>query len=236
MRKRLTGKEEGLAGLWNFEDGTARDASGNARHGTLFGNARVVTTDPAAASLLVASETPPKPAPPANALATVPANGRDAAGWWIAGALTLIVGLLAWLVVMLRRSGIGGSQLLPAASAHALLPESDALANQDLKELALAELTEFAKQSLVQGLYSQRNALLETHQKAQQELAELEARLVSLHLSDRVQAYEQHIGELEKQLETRSGEVRELTTATLLLLRRKLEEEKQLEHKTSRFN
>jgi hypothetical protein len=37
-------------------------------------------------------------------------------------------------------------------------------------------------------------------------------------------------------LETRTGEVRELTSATLLLLRRKLEEEKQLERKTNRFN
>ena len=106
----------------------------------------------------------------------------------------------------------------------------------ELKERALAELTEFAKQSLVQGLFSQRNVLLETHQKAQLELAELEARLVSLHLSDRVQAYEKRIAELEKELESRSGEVRELTRATLLLLRKKLEEEKQLERKTGRFN
>ena len=35
------------------------------------------------------------------------------------------------------------------------------------------------------------------------------------------------IADLERELETRSGEVRELTNATLLLLRRKLDEEKQ---------
>jgi signal transduction histidine kinase/ligand-binding sensor domain-containing protein/CheY-like chemotaxis protein len=39
--KRLTGKEEGLAGLWNFADGTAADASPGGHHGKLFGGARV---------------------------------------------------------------------------------------------------------------------------------------------------------------------------------------------------
>jgi PAS domain S-box-containing protein len=42
MFKRLTGKEEGLAGLWNFADGTARDASPAGHHGQLFGTAKVV--------------------------------------------------------------------------------------------------------------------------------------------------------------------------------------------------
>ncbi|MEW6158964.1 MAG: LamG-like jellyroll fold domain-containing protein [Verrucomicrobiota bacterium] len=42
---RLTGKEEGLAALWNFDDGTARDASTNRYHGTLKGNARVVVAE-----------------------------------------------------------------------------------------------------------------------------------------------------------------------------------------------
>lgn len=248
MRKRLTGKEDGLAGLWNFEDGTANDSSPDAFRGKLVGNARVVTADVPADSQLVASEPihpmhPGLVSPPANAMANVPTNGRDAAAWWIAGSLTLIVGLLAWLVLMLRRSGVGTPKLLPSASAQALLVEGgaaptgvDPIADQKLKERALADLTEFAKQSLVQGLYSQRNALMETQQKAQRELAELEARLVALQLPDRIQAYEQRIAELENELEMRSGEVRELTSATLLLLRRKLEEEKQLERKSNRFN
>jgi ligand-binding sensor domain-containing protein/signal transduction histidine kinase len=42
MFKDLTGKEEGLAGLWNFEDGSARDASPAAHHGDLIGQAKVV--------------------------------------------------------------------------------------------------------------------------------------------------------------------------------------------------
>jgi ligand-binding sensor domain-containing protein len=42
MFKNLTGSEPGLVGLWNFNDGTARDASTNGHHGTFNGNARVV--------------------------------------------------------------------------------------------------------------------------------------------------------------------------------------------------
>ena len=42
MFKRLTGKEEGLTHLWNFDDGTANDSSSNAHHGRLIGNAKTV--------------------------------------------------------------------------------------------------------------------------------------------------------------------------------------------------
>src|SRR5262245_36531955 len=45
----LTGKEPGLAGWWNFDDGTARDASPGAHHGKLSGQVVVVpATLPAA--------------------------------------------------------------------------------------------------------------------------------------------------------------------------------------------
>ena len=40
--KNLTGKEVGLAGLWNFEDGTANDVSTAAHHGKLMDQAKVV--------------------------------------------------------------------------------------------------------------------------------------------------------------------------------------------------
>jgi hypothetical protein len=163
--------------------------------------------------------------------------------WWIAAGLASIAGLLAWLAVMLRRSGLGSSNLLSPASMRALPPGNAApatgvapLAPEEMKQRALAELTDFAKQSLVQGLYSQRIALLEAQQKAQQELAELETRLLALHLPDRIQAYEKRIAELEKQLETRGDELRELTHATLHVLRQKLEEEKQKPGSASRLN
>src|SRR5438874_1992656 len=39
MFKNLTGQEEGLVGLWNFEDGSANDASPAGHHGKLMGQA-----------------------------------------------------------------------------------------------------------------------------------------------------------------------------------------------------
>lgn len=152
-----------------------------------------------------------------------------AALWWIMGALTLIIGLLAWLILALRRGAPGASTaLLPPAGNPPQLTH----------EKALAELTEFAKQSLVQGLYEQRNALLDTQRKAQQALIQLEQRLAALQLphQERLRAYELRIAELEKELETRGEEVRELTQATLLLVRRKLEEERGLGIRRDQFN
>lgn len=242
MRRRLTGREAGLEALWNFDDGTPKDSGPWSHHGKLVGNARVVTPDESAAAQLVAVETTPDPAP-ATTVATASPTSRDAVVWWIAGTLTVIVGLLAWLVLTLKRREVTAVQVLPAGPEPRLLNEGasqpaggNAVTNQELKERALAELTEFAKQSLVQGLYSQRNALLETQRQAQQELAQLEARLVALQLPDRIQAYEKRIADLELELASRSGEVRELISATLSLMRQKLEQEKQLERKTGRLN
>lgn len=42
MFRRLNGNEPGLLGLWNFDDGTARDSSTANRHGRLVGQAKVV--------------------------------------------------------------------------------------------------------------------------------------------------------------------------------------------------
>ena len=183
----------------------------------------------------------------------------NAIGWCIAGALIIISILLAWLIIMLLRSGLGTSKALlpapppaarqigpgpatgvgPGASPHLLI--ADTLADpqrQALREKMASELTEFAKQSLVQGLYSQRRQLIEAQQKAQQALAELEARLASLHLplQERIRAYEARIAELEKQLETRDDEMREMIHATLLLVRERLERERAGGYDVPRFN
>jgi len=109
---------------------------------------------------------------------------------------------------------------------------------QIIRDELVPELTEFAKQSLVQGLTSQRKALLETHQKAQAELAKLEARLADLRLPlrERILMYEKRIAELENELLSRGEEMSELIRATLSLVRQRLDEERQKDITGSRSN
>ena len=253
MNRRLSGREEGLVGLWNFDDGAVTDSSPGAHHGKLIGKARIVSPGlPAGLQLIAAELVPPSPQtqkPPVatnaqmpTVAASVPATAnREMLYWWVGGALTVIVVLLAWIVFMFGRRRPDSAGLMPTRPAVETTPATKSLntgagAPSDMKERALAELTEFAKQSLVQGLYSQREALLETQKKAHRELAEMEARLLALNLPDRILAYEKRILELERELDARSGELREVTNATLALLRQKVEEERQRERATRRFN
>lgn len=111
---------------------------------------------------------------------------------------------------------------------------AEALANNQallLREKLLPELTEFVKQSLVQGLAAQRDALLAMQQQAMQSLIEMESRLAALQapMQDRIRAYENRISELEKELSVQGAEMRELTRAILQMMRKKLEEEQQAE-------
>src|ERR1700744_3922089 len=115
---------------------------------------------------------------------------------WILGLLAVIGILVAAGVLTLWRRPAAGTRALASSSSN--LAEStagnssDSSSTEDWKQRALAaeamagkqgeilrekmipELTEFAKQSLVQGLYAQRNALMETQRKAQLALGELE--------------------------------------------------------------
>jgi signal transduction histidine kinase/ligand-binding sensor domain-containing protein/CheY-like chemotaxis protein len=64
MHRKLTGTEPGLEGLWNFDDGTAKDSSPNAHHGILADGATTIgfaeTVQPVSA---VASGIPTAPTP-----------------------------------------------------------------------------------------------------------------------------------------------------------------------------
>lgn len=107
---------------------------------------------------------------------------------------------------------------------------AEALANQQalmLREKLMPELTEFVKQSLVQGLAAQRDALLAMQQQALQSLLEMETRLANLNapLQERIRAYEGRIAELEKEISQQGAEMRELTRTILELMRKKLETE-----------
>jgi hypothetical protein len=207
----------------------------------------------AAASNGVVAEsknTPPAlPSPAAKETgASVPATSNSAL-WAICAALTIIVGLLAYVLIVLRRATAGAYQIpetpleIPGSAVSSLVVKSgDQWKNRALNAEALAarqapileekvgpELVEFAKDTLVQGLYKQRTALAQTQATAQHALTELEKRLADLDLParDRLKAYEKRIAELEKDLETRNDEMRELTRATLVLMRKKMQEERE---------
>ena len=96
-----------------------------------------------------------------------------------------------------------------------------------LRDQLMPELTEFVKQSLVQGLAAQRDALLAMQEQAMQSLIEMESRLAALQapMQDRIRAYETRITELEQDISAQSAEMRELTRTILQLMRKKLEEE-----------
>jgi hypothetical protein len=211
---------------------------------------------------------PPAPPPPTTKTAQPAQQATVAAAqtpvpvvWWIVGSLAVIIALLGFLVFLFWRRGMAGSgaRAVPSLSMLPALPEgaaADSLSVEDWKQRALVaeamagrqgqmlrekimpELTEFAKQSLVQGLYAQRNALLDRQQKAQQALAAFESRLAALQLpfQERIRAYEKRIAELEKEVETQGEEMRELTRATLALVRKKLEDERGNERTQGRFN
>jgi hypothetical protein len=169
--------------------------------------------------------------------------------WWISVALVLLTLVMLFMLVALRRSAgltprlangegprmLGDGTMINATDEtgswreRALQAES-VVAKQSkiLTSKVGPDLVEFAKESLVQGLYSQRSDLIEAQARAKQTLAELESRLADLHLprQERVRAYEERIAELEKQLGSRDDEMRELTRATLVLVRQKLEQTK----------
>jgi hypothetical protein len=96
-----------------------------------------------------------------------------------------------------------------------------------LREQLMPELSEFVKQSLVQGLATQRDALMAMQQQAMNSLVEMESRLAALQapMQDRIRAYETRITELEREISTQSAEMRELTRTILQLMRKKLDEE-----------
>lgn len=124
---------------------------------------------------------------------------------------------------------VGAPALSLEAWQHRALTAEALAENQALllREKLMPELTEFIKQSLVQGLAAQRDALLAMQQQAMQSLVEFETRLGALQapLQERIRAYETRISELEREISAQGAEMRELTRTILQLMRKKLEEE-----------
>jgi 7TM-HD extracellular protein len=118
----------------------------------------------------------------------------------------------------------------PSCSEMIVLPDgpSEAATSSDVRLRLLPHLARLMMDKLVQKLISQRTTTIDAQQKAAAELAALEQRLAKVHapLQDRLQAYEQRIKELEKELAWKGEENRELIKAKILIVRNQLEIEK----------
>jgi len=114
----------------------------------------------------------------------------------------------------------GKTQPLPPPSVNTLL-------NSVQSSLA-PHLVDALKDAVVQELAAQRRELLAGQQAAAAELTELARRLeaVQTPMLERLRAYEQRIGELERDLADQSKENRELLKLKIEMLREKIETER----------
>lgn len=89
----------------------------------------------------------------------------------------------------------------------------------------MAHLARWLSGRMTQKLIRQRADLMDAHQRAAHEMAELEARLerVQAPIQERLLAYEKRISELEKELSEKGEENRELIKAKIDLVRKQLE-------------
>jgi hypothetical protein len=114
----------------------------------------------------------------------------------------------------------GKTQPLPPPAVNTLL-------NSVQASLA-PHLVDALKDAVVQELAAQRRELLAGQQAAAAELTELARRLeaVQTPMLERLRAYEQRIGELERDLADQSKENRELLKLKIEMLREKIETER----------
>ena len=177
--------------------------------------------------------------------------------WWIVGSLAVIIALLGFLVFVFWRKGAAGSGARPTSHLRAAgacggdslsvedwkrrALEAEAMAGrqgQMLRKKIMPELTEFAKQSLVQGLYAQRNALMEGNKRRNKPSPNLNRgwRPFNCRSRSAFALMKSASSNSKKEVETQGEEMRELTRATLVLVRKKLEDEQEHERTQRRFN
>ena len=152
---------------------------------------------------------------------------------WLMGALAGIVLILAAAIWQLARRKPTVSLLPVPISGSAEQWQQRALeAELQAEKMRAAaraglfsHLAQWLASALTTKLISQRRLLLENQSKAIAEMAEMETRLEKVHapLQDRLAAYQRRIGELEKELELRGQENRELLKAKIEIMRKQLE-------------
>lgn len=117
-----------------------------------------------------------------------------------------------------------------ALSRTVLRPSKPTTVTMDpaVRASLMPHLAQWLSLGIFQRLLSQRSSMIDHQKQAEQEMVRFEERLLRLQapLHDRLRAYEQRIVELERQLDTKAEENRELIRAVIVTTRRKLEAER----------
>ena len=168
------------------------------------------------AALVQMEEKMPRPV-----LASVPAAPVEQ--WWSSKSMWMIAAMAAGLMLMMlfwRTRRRRADQWSPALIG----PDQGVVLAPGQRASLVPYLARLMMDKLVSKLLWQRSHWLETQRKAIAEMTELEERLEKVHapLQDRLRAYEQRIGDLEKQLARKGEENRELTKTKLQLARHQL--------------
>ena len=219
-------RTEGLSVTANFAAGQVVAKRGQVMDEKTFAALTMLmekTVVAAAASLL-----PAQPAP-------VSQNN-----FWLVGAAGGdLLAIISVLVLRRKKPGSllparldGGSELSADSQdwqQRALAAERRADKAQTVIRTGLiAHLARWMSDSLVQKLLLQRAYLIETQQKAVTEVDKLGQRLDTIHsrMQGRLSFYEQRIGELEKELDTKDEINRELIQAEINKIRRQMDAER----------
>ncbi|HLP76432.1 MAG TPA: hypothetical protein VK327_05875 [Candidatus Paceibacterota bacterium] len=175
-----------------------------------------------------------------------PPGTRGLILWIAAGAVAALVFFAAlWKAAQRRARAVilpaFPAPMISSASADAPLADESwrqrALAAEQRAEKAQAvvrsgligHLAQWMANKMTQKMISQREQLLDTHDRAASEVAELEARLekVQAPLQERLEAYEHRIADLEQELTVKGEENRELIRAKIQVIRKQLEIERE---------
>jgi hypothetical protein len=152
-------------------------------------------------------------------------------GLFIAVVVAAAVGMLGLWVAARRRPP---QTLLPALAGQNPQPlgAPETLGAQlapEIRARLLPELRQWLKRHFL--LLQSNTALTETQRQAALRVAELEQRLEEIKgpLQEKLKAYEQRIGELERELQSKGAENRELLQATIKMARERLKSQRSRE-------
>lgn len=181
-----------------------------------------------------------------TSVASVTEPNRKVPTWgWAAGAAGLLVLVALWGKSRRKAPSTLLPALIPAGTAghepHAISGSEEAWRSRALqaeqqaakaravvRQGLMTQLAQWMSNKMTQRLVAQRAELMNAHQTAAIEVAELEARLekVQAPLQERLAAYQSRIAELEKELLAKGEENRELIKAKIQIIRKQVEIER----------